>query len=89
MSVRDLQPKGPPLPKEKIVVGVYKFRDQTGQYKAIENGASWSTAIPQGTTTILIKALEDSKWFQAIERENIGNLLKVLRTRKTVNPDQG
>ena len=23
-----------PPPKEKIVVGVYKFRDQTGQYKA-------------------------------------------------------
>lgn len=75
-----------PAPKEKIVVGVYKFRDQTGQYKAADNGASWSTAIPQGTTTILLKALEDSKWFKAIERENIGNLLnerQIIRsTRK-------
>ncbi|WP_233701975.1 CsgG/HfaB family protein [Kaistella palustris] len=75
-----------PAPKEKIIVGVYKFRDQTGQYKAAENGASWSTAIPQGTTTILLKALEDSKWFTAIERENIGNLLnerQIIRsTRK-------
>jgi curli production assembly/transport component CsgG len=25
--------KSMPLPKEKIVIGVYKFRDQTGQYK--------------------------------------------------------
>lgn len=64
-----------PLPKEKIVVGVYKFRDQTGQYKASETGSNWSTAVPQGTTTILIKALEDSHWFIPIERENIANLL--------------
>ncbi|WP_308004267.1 CsgG/HfaB family protein [uncultured Chryseobacterium sp.] len=67
--------KNLPLPKEKIVIGVYKFRDQTGQYKPAENGNNWSTAVPQGTTTILIKALEDSKWFIPIERENIANLL--------------
>ena len=30
-----------PPPKEKIVVGVYKFRDQTGQYKAADNGGRW------------------------------------------------
>ena len=64
-----------PPPKDKIVVGVYKFRDQTGQYKPSEMGNNWSTAVPQGTTTILIKALEDSKWFIPIERENIANLL--------------
>ncbi|UOU98501.1 hypothetical protein MUU74_00700 [Chryseobacterium daecheongense] len=69
-ELRDL-----PLPKEKIVIGVYKFRDQTGQYKPSENGNNWSTAVPQGTTTILIKALEDSRWFIPIERENIANLL--------------
>jgi curli production assembly/transport component CsgG len=28
-----------PKPKEPIVVGLYKFRDQTGQYKASENGS--------------------------------------------------
>lgn len=64
-----------PPPKEKIMVGVYKFRDQTRQYKPSENGSNWSTAVPQGTTTILIKALEDSKWFVPIERKNIANLL--------------
>ena len=74
-----------PPPKEKIVVGVYKFRDQTGQYKPTENGSSFSTAIPQGITSILIKALEDSDWFIPIERENVANLLnerQIIRTTK-------
>ncbi len=67
--------KNLPKPSEPIVVGVYKFRDQTGQYKASEVGSTFSTAVTQGATTILIKALEDSKWFTPIERENLGNLL--------------
>jgi curli biogenesis system outer membrane secretion channel CsgG len=37
---------------------------------------NFSTAVTQGATSILIKALEDSKWFVPIERENIGNLLQ-------------
>ncbi|PWB21771.1 CsgG/HfaB family protein [Flavobacterium sp. HTF] len=68
--------KNLPKPKEQVVVGVYKFRDQTGQYKPQDNGSSFSTAVTQGATSILIKALEDSKWFIPIERENIGNLLQ-------------
>ncbi|HLW63173.1 MAG TPA: CsgG/HfaB family protein [Flavobacterium sp.] len=74
-----------PAPQEPIIVGVYKFRDQTGQYKASNMGANWSTAVPQGLTTILIKSLEDSKWFAPIERENIGNLLnerQIIRTTR-------
>jgi curli biogenesis system outer membrane secretion channel CsgG len=64
-----------PKPKDPIVVGVYKFKDQTGQYKATETGSTFSTAVTQGATSILIKALGDSKWFVPIERENLGNLL--------------
>jgi curli production assembly/transport component CsgG len=64
-----------PLPSEPVVVGVYNFKDQTGQYKSVENGSTFSTAVSQGGTTMLIKALEDSKWFTPIERENLGNLL--------------
>jgi curli biogenesis system outer membrane secretion channel CsgG len=64
-----------PRPKEPVVVGVYKFKDQTGQYKAVESGSTFSTAVTQGATSILIKALGDSKWFIPIERENLGNLL--------------
>ncbi|RMG83038.1 MAG: curli production assembly/transport component CsgG [Bacteroidetes bacterium] len=74
-----------PAPREPIVVAVYKFRDQTGQYKPSENGASWSTAVTQGATSILIKALEDSGWFVPIERENVGNLLnerKIIRSSR-------
>ncbi len=85
-----------PLPVEPVVVGVYKFRDQTGQYKPTENGSTFSTAVTQGATTILIKALEDSKWFVPIERENLSNLLNernIIRStrkeyRKTKNPNE-
>lgn len=74
-----------PKAQEKIVVAVYKFRDQTGQYKASESGANWSTAVTQGATTILIRALEESGWFIPIERENMANLLnerKIIRTSR-------
>ena len=77
--------KNLPPPKEKIIVAVYKFRDQTGQYKPSDVGASWSTAVTQGTTTILIKALEQSSWFIPIERENVSNLLnerKIIRSSR-------
>lgn len=74
--------KSLPKPKEQIAAAVYKFRDQTGQYKLSESGGSWSTAISQGTTPILLKALEESKWFLNVERENISNLMnerKIIR----------
>ncbi|TCN66773.1 curli production assembly/transport component CsgG [Acetobacteroides hydrogenigenes] len=74
-----------PIPKEKVVAAVYKFRDQTGQYKMSESGGSWSTAVTQGATTILIRALEQSGWFIPIERENINNLLnerKIIRSSR-------
>ncbi len=85
-----------PPPVEPVVVGVYKFRDQTGQYKPTESGNTFSTAVTQGATTILIKALEDSKWFVPIERENLSNLLNernIIRStrkeyRKNKNPNE-
>lgn len=70
---------------EPIPVAVYKFRDQTGQYKPSEMGNNWSTAITQGATTILNRVLEESGWFQPIERENISNLLnerKIIRSSR-------
>jgi curli production assembly/transport component CsgG len=65
-----------PEPEKKVVVGVYNFKDQTGQYKPTETASTFSTAVTQGATTILIKALEDSEWFRPIERENLSNLLQ-------------
>ena len=72
-----------PATKEKVVAAVYKFRDLTGQYRQTEVGTGFSTAITQGTTNILLKALEESGWFVPIERENVSNLLnerKIVRS---------
>ena len=75
-----------PPPTAPAVVGVYRFEDQTGQFKQTENGSTFSNAVTQGGTTILVKALEDSKWFTPIERENLDNLLNerniISSTRK-------
>lgn len=65
-----------PPPEKKIPVAVYKFKDQTGQYKPPTTSTNFSTAVTQGTTSILIKALEDSNWFIPVERENLANLLQ-------------
>lgn len=64
-----------PPPQSPIVVAVYEFRDQTGQYKTGAFGQSWSTTVTQGATSMLIKALEDSKWFVNVEREGLSDLL--------------
>jgi len=78
-----------PPPKEPIILVVYKFRDQTGQYKPGTGTTGWSTAVTQGATSMLIKALQDAgagKWFTVLERESLPNLLnerKIIRqTRK-------
>ncbi len=74
-----------PPPKEKIYVAVYKFRDQTGQYKTSASGITWSTAVTQGATSMLLKALEDSGWFIVLEREGLSNLLnerKIIRSTR-------
>lgn len=83
-TLRDL-----PEPKEKVVVGVYNFRDLTGQYKPSEVGSTFSTAVTQGATAILIEALEDSKWFVPIERENIGNLLNERNIIRSTRQEYG
>ena len=64
-----------PPPNEKIVAAVYRFRDQTGQYKTSQRASSFSTAVTQGATSILLRALEESGWFTPIEREGLSNLL--------------
>jgi len=74
-----------PEPKDPVVVAVYKFRDQTGQYKPSDIGANWSTAVTQGATSILLESLEESGWFIPIEREGLSNLLnerKIIRSSR-------
>lgn len=68
-----------PGPKEKAAVAVYSFEDQTGQFKPSEGVQTLSRAVTQGSTSVLLKALQDAgdrSWFTVIERENLDNLLK-------------
>ena len=55
--------KSLPIPKGRIPVSVYSFRDQTGQYKPQENVSSFSTAVTQGANSILMQALHETDWF--------------------------
>lgn len=75
-ATRDLL-KLPP-PKGKVVVAVYGFRDQTGQYKSAPD-SSFSTSVTQGAASMLVKALKDSGWFTPVERENLQDLLTERR----------
>ena len=68
-----------PPPASPIPVAVYAFTDQTGQLKSLEGGVSYSRAITQGGTSILIGALRSAgngNWFNVIERERLDNLLR-------------
>ncbi len=81
-----------PLPKDKIVAAVYKFRDQTGQYKSSSTSSTFSTAVTQGATSILLRALEESGWFVVIEREGLSDLLnerKIIRSSRANYQGQG
>lgn len=75
-ATRDLL-KLPP-PNGKVVVAVYGFRDQTGQYKSAPD-SSFSTSVTQGAASLLVKALKDSGWFTPVERENLQDLLTERR----------
>lgn len=80
-----------PPPKQKIVVAVYKFRDQTGQYKSSPNVTTFSTAVTQGATSMLIQALQKSGWFIPVEREGLPDLLterKVVRASREQQKSQ-
>ena len=72
-----------PAPKGKMVVAVYGFRDQTGQYKPAPE-SSFSTTVTQGAAAMLIKALKDSGWFTPVEREGLQNVLTERRIIRAI-----
>ncbi|WP_034607912.1 CsgG/HfaB family protein [Chitinimonas koreensis] len=76
-----------PAPKGRVVVSVYSFRDQTGQFKP-QPDSSYSTAVTQGATAWLIKALVDSSWFAPVERENLQNLLTERKIWRALETDK-
>ncbi|MGL5467450.1 MAG: CsgG/HfaB family protein, partial [Shewanella sp.] len=57
-----------------------------GQYKPQANVSSFSTAVTQGATSMLMQTLIDSKWFTPVEREGLQNL---LTERKISNKQNG
>jgi curli production assembly/transport component CsgG len=76
-----------PEPKGRVVVAVYGFRDQTGQYKPFPD-SSFSSSVTQGAASMLVKALKDSGWFTPVERENLQSLLterKIVRALELPN----
>ncbi|MBB5214320.1 CsgG/HfaB family protein [Parapusillimonas granuli] len=85
-STRDLL-KLPP-PKGKVIVAVYGFRDQTGQYKPSPD-SSFSTSVTQGAASMLVKALKDSGWFTPVERESLQELLTERRIVRALDGSQG
>ncbi|MCL2912680.1 CsgG/HfaB family protein [Shewanella corallii] len=78
--------KAMPIPRSTIPVAVYSFRDQTGQYKPQANVSSFSTAVTQGATSMLVQTLLESGWFTPVEREGLQNL---LTERKITNKSKG
>jgi curli production assembly/transport component CsgG len=76
-----------PPPKGKIVVAVYGFRDQTGQYKPSPD-SSFSTAVTQGAASLLNKAMLDSNWFIPVEREGLQNVLTERRIVRAIEAQQ-
>jgi curli production assembly/transport component CsgG len=67
-------PEGTP-----IIIGVYGFKDLTGQRKSSSNISSFSTAVTQGADAYLVKSLLDvgnGQWFTVVERGGLDNLLK-------------
>ena len=83
-----------PFPNQKTVVAVYSFSDLTGQRKASDTIASFSTAVTQGASHILVEALRDAgkgNWFVVVERGGLDNLTKerqlVRSTFESYNKD--
>lgn len=68
-----------PPAEERPVVAVYGFADKTGQRKAREGIADFSTAVTQGGTEMLIDALKTAgggTWFRVVERQGLDNLVR-------------
>lgn len=68
-----------PPAKQRPIVAVYDFLDKTGQRKDSGTGQSFSTAVTQGGTELLIDALKTAgqgTWFRVVERNGIDALVR-------------
>jgi curli production assembly/transport component CsgG len=79
-----------PAAKVQPVVAVYGFKDLTGQRKSVDNIASFSTAVTQGGTEMLIDALKTAgggTWFRVVERQGIDNLVRERQIVRSTRQD--
>ena len=79
-----------PPAKERPVVAVYGFEDKTGQRKSVDNIASFSTAVTQGGTELLIDALKTAgggTWFRVVERQGIDHLVRERQIVRSTRQD--
>ena len=79
-----------PPAQDKPVVAVYKFDDKTGQRKAQDNIASFSTAVSQGGTEMLIDALKTAgggTWFRVVERQGLDHLVRERQIIRSARDD--
>lgn len=83
-----------PPAKKMPVVAVYNFDDKTGQRKARDGIADFSTAVTQGGTEMLIDALKTAgkgTWFRVVERQGIDNLVRerqIIRSSRNEYADE-
>lgn len=89
-STRDRLVAIPKLDEQpKITIAVYRFTDQTGQRKPSTKFSQLSTAVTQGGSMFVVKALKsvsDGDWFLVLEREGLDNLIKerqLIRSTRT------
>ena len=79
-----------PPAKEMPVVAVYSFQDRTGQRKSEDNIASFSTAVTQGASAMVIDALKTAgggTWFRVVERGGIDNLVRERQIIRSARQD--
>ena len=79
-----------PPAKEKPVVAVYNFADNTGQRKSVDNIASFSTAVTQGGVEMVIDALKtagNGTWFRVVERNGIDALVRERQIIRSARQD--
>lgn len=72
-----------PPPAGRIPAAVYRFSDQTGQFRSGGQN-NFSTAVTQGAGSLLTSALVESGWFRPLEREGLQDLLTERRILRQV-----
>ena len=77
---------------EKPIIAVYQFLDRTGQRKQKGDSAMFSTAVTQGSETMLIDALKtagDGTWFRVVERVGVDHLTRERQIVRSTRESYG